>query len=269
MKSLGGNFMFGKLLKKDLSRNMRWLWILFVATLGIAVLGRGCKELGENIMLFKILGIFFDSVYYALLVNVVLQPFLRNFLNFSKSLYGDESYLTHTLPVTKNQIINAKFVTAVIEMTLGFVVMVASLLIMFVTPTFFDELAFLLSFVITGQFSITWLLILFVLLVVAEFLMFLSIIFFAIVVAYRAKEKRVLKTFLLTAGMAFASIIVLFLIILVVLTLNGVQLTSATLVLSNTALFSVLITGIVVYLVISVVFYYLAKKFFKQGVNVD
>lgn len=261
--------MFGKLLKKDLSRNMRWLWILFVTTLGIAVLGRGCKELGANILMFKILGIFLDSVFYALLVNVVLQAFLRNFLNFTKSLYGDESYLTHTLPVTKNQIINAKFLTAVIEMTLGFLVLVASLLIMFVTPTFFDELALLLSFVIKGQFSMAWLVILFVLLIIVEFFMFLAIIFFSIVLAYRAREKRILKTFLFTTAFAFASIIVLFLIILAVLALNGVQLTSATLTLTSTTLYSVLITGIVVYTAISVLFYFLTKRFFRQGVNVD
>ena len=127
--------MLGKLLKKDLSRNMRWLWILFVATLGVALVGRICKELGTNIVLFKILGIIFDSVFYALLVNVILQPFLRNFLNFTTSLYKDECYLTHTLPVTKTQIINSKFLTAIIEIVLGFVVLVASLLIMFFTDS--------------------------------------------------------------------------------------------------------------------------------------
>jgi len=101
--------MFAKLLKNDLKKNMRWLWILFVTTIAVAGVNRGCKELAENIAVFKIFAIIFDSVFYALLVNVILHPFLRNFMNFSKSLYGDESYLTHTLPVTKNQIINSKF----------------------------------------------------------------------------------------------------------------------------------------------------------------
>ena len=74
--------MLSKLLKKDLNKNMRWLWILFAATIVVSAITRGCKELGENIAFFKILGIFFDSVFYALAVNVILQPFLRNFLNF-------------------------------------------------------------------------------------------------------------------------------------------------------------------------------------------
>ena len=77
MKSLGGNFMLSKLLKNDLKKNMRWLWILFVSTMAVAGVARGCKELGENIMFFKILGIFFDNIFYALLINSIIQPFLR------------------------------------------------------------------------------------------------------------------------------------------------------------------------------------------------
>ena len=42
----------------------------------------------DNIAFFKIVGILFDSVFYSLAVNVVLQPFLRNFLNFSKSFFN-------------------------------------------------------------------------------------------------------------------------------------------------------------------------------------
>lgn len=261
--------MLGKLLKKDLSRNMRWLWILFVATLGVALVGRICKELGTNIVLFKILGIIFDSVFYALLVNVILQPFLRNFLNFTTSLYKDESYLTHTLPVTKTQIINSKFLTAIIEIVLGFVVLVASLLIMFFTPTMFDTLTLILSFVIIGEFSIGWLVTLFIALIVVEFLMFIAIIFFSIILAYRAKEKRVLKTFLLTTAFAFAAITVLFVIMIIVLSVNGVALTSATLSLSSTALVSVLCASVLVYTTLTVVFYILAQKAFRKGVNVD
>lgn len=261
--------MLGKLLKKDLSRNMRWLWILFVATLGVALVGRICKELGTNIVLFKILGIIFDSVFYALLVNVILQPFLRNFLNFTTSLYKDESYLTHTLPVTKTQIINSKFLTAIIEIVLGFVVLVASLLIMFFTPTMFDTLTLILSFVIIGEFSIGWLVTLFIALIVVEFLMFIAIIFFSIILAYRAKEKRVLKTFLLTTVFAFAAITVLFVIMIIVLSVNGVALTSATLSLSSTALVSALCASVLVYTTLTVVFYILAQKAFRKGVNVD
>ena len=181
--------MLSKLLKNDLKRNMRWLWILFVGTIAVAGLSRGTKELGESIAFFKILGIIFDSIFYSLLVNVILQPFLRNFLNFAKSFYSDEGYLTHTLPVTKTQLLNSKVITAIVEILLGFITLVISLLIMFASPQMFDTLKLFLSMVITGEFSVILVLILFVLLVIMEFLMFTSIIYFSIVIAYREKEK--------------------------------------------------------------------------------
>jgi len=261
--------MFAKLLKNDLKKNMRWLWILFLSTILVAVADRGCKELAENMAFFKILAIIFDSVFYSLLVNVILQPFLKNFLNFSKSLYGDESYLTHTLPVTKNQIINSKFLTALIEMVLGFLTLIISLLIVFYTPTFFDTLGLLLSMLIVGEISTFGVLLLIVALIIVEFLMFISIIFFSIVIAYRAKEKRVLKTFLLTAAFSFAAITVLSISLIIVLAINGVKLTSATLILSSSSFMSVVITGIVVYCLVITLFYFLTKREFNKGVNVD
>ncbi len=261
--------MLSKLLKNDLKKNMRWMWILFVTTIMVACVTRGCKELGENMVFFKILGIFFDSVFYALAVNVILHPFLRNFLNFSKSMYGDESYLTHTLPVTKSQLVNSKFLTAIIEIVLGFATLVVSLLIMFYSSSFFETLRLLISTVVLGKVSLFGIITLFIVLVVVEFLMFIAIIYFSMVVAYRTKEKRVLKTFLITALMSFAALTALSIMMIIVLLINGVKLSSTTLVLSSSTFISVLITGIMVYSVITALFYLLTKKELNKGVDVD
>lgn len=261
--------MLSKLLKRDLKRNMRWMWILFVSTIAIAGITRGCKELGKNLAFFNILGIFFDSVFYALAVNVLLQPFLRNFLNFKTSFYSDESYLTHTLPVTKSQLISSKYITALIEMLCGFTSLITSILILFISPTFFDTLKLLLSTVIIGNFNIGLVIALFILLVIVEFLMFLSIIFFGIVMAYKSKDRRVLKAFLISAATAFISLSVLSIFMIIVLLLNGVNLASTTLVMSNNVFLSVVLTGIVVYSVITIVLYFITKREFNKGVNID
>lgn len=261
--------MFCKLLKKDLKKDLGWMWILFFSTIAVAGLSRGCKELGENILFFKILTIFFDSVFYSLLVNIILQPFLRSFLNFTKSFYGDESYLTHTLPVTKNQLLNSKFLTAIIEISLGFITLVSALLIRFISPTFFNAIKLLLSTIIIGNFSVGLVLTLFVVLVVVEFLMFISIILFSIVLAYKAKEKRVLKTFLLTTAFSFIALTLLAVVMIIVLAINNIDLTSSVLILSNTAFLSVILTGIIVYSLVILLFYILTKKEFNKGVNID
>ena len=261
--------MLGKLLKNDLKKNMRWMWVLFTSTLVVASLTRGCKELGQSLAFFQILGIFFDSVFYALLINSLIQPFLRSFINFTKSLFGDESYLTHTLPVTKNQILNSKYLTAIIEICLSFVCAICSLLIMFASSTMFNSLKLFLSTLISGEFSLFLVLSIFVVLIIVEFIMFISIIFFSIIVAHKSTDKKVLKSFLITAVMSFISITVLAIIMIFVLLISGVDLTSKTLTLSGPILISIVLTGIFVYSGMAILFYFLAKKELNKGVNVD
>ena len=261
--------MLSKLLKNDLKKNMRILSILFISTLIIAGMTRCLNELGKSFIFFEIASIFFESVYYTLAVNIIIHPFLRNFLNFTKSFYSDESYLTHTLPVTKNQLINSKYLTAIIEISLGFICLIASILIMYANPTMDQFLTLFLSTVISGEFSLYLVLSLFVILVIVEFLMFISIIYFSIVIAYKSKEKRVFKSFLITALTSFISLSILAVVMIAVLLINGINLTSTTLTLSYPAFISIILTGIIVYLLISILFYFLAKKEFNKGVNVD
>ncbi len=261
--------MLSKLLKRDLKKNMRWMWILFVGTIVFAAVSRGAKELGENVAFFKMIGIFLEGVFYGLAINLIIQPFLRNFLNFHKSFYSDESYLTHTLPVTKNALINSKYLTALIEILAGFGSLIVSLLIMYAGPNFTQVLKLLFSTLITGEFSLSLALIGVVVLIIVEFLMFISIIDFAIVVGFKSKEKRILKSFLITAGCAFAAITVLAISLVIVLAINGIKFTTTSLVLSATAFYSVIVTAIIIYSAISILFYFLAKKEFNKGVNVD
>ena len=261
--------MLSKLLKNDLKKNMRWMWILFISTIALAGITRGINELGKNIAFFKMAGVFLEGVFYGLAINGIIQPFLRNFLNFHKSFYSDESYLTHTLPVTKNQLINSKYLTATIEMLAGFATLVASILIMYAGPNLKSILTLLFSSIVTEPVSLTLSLILFVILVIVEFMMFISIIDFSIVIAFKSRDRRILKTFLLTVGFAFASLFVLFIIMFAVLSINGIKLTSTTLILSKTAFYSVLITGIITYSLVILVFYFLTKHHFNKGVDVD
>lgn len=261
--------MLNKLLKKDLKINMRWMWILFASTIALAGLTRGLNELGKNIAFFKMTGMFFEGVYYGIAINAIIQPFLRNFLNFHKSFYSDESYLTHTLPVTKNQLINSKYLTALIEMVTGFACLIISLLIMYAGPNFTATIQLLLSTLVAEKVSIGLSLTLVIILIIVEFLMFISIIDFSIVIGFKSRDRRILKTFLITIGCAIAAALTLLVIMLIVLAINGVKLTSSTLTLSKTAFYSVMLTGIITYCIVIAVFYFLTKHHFNKGVNVD
>ncbi len=261
--------MLGKLLKYDLRKNMRWLWILFVGSIAAAGITRGLSELGKSIAFFKVLGILFDSIFYALVANSIIQPFIRGFMNFTKSLYGDESYLTHTLPVTKGQIINSKYITSLIEILLGFISVIVAILIRYASANMTAVLQMMLSGLISGSFSVWGVITLFIVLVVVEFLMFISIIYFSIILGYKFNEKKVLKSFLFTALFSFASSTTLSIVMVIVMLIAGIDLSSSTIVLTSTGFNCIVLTGILVYAVLSVAFYFLAKSQFKKGVNVD
>ena len=70
-------------------------------------------------------------------------------------------------------------------------------------------------------------------------------------------------------ALAFASLIVLLVCMLIVFKINGVKISTATLILSSSAFYSLIIAGIVVYLFATILFYFLAKREFNKGVNVD
>ena len=55
----------------------------------------------------------------------------------------------------------------------------------------------------------------------------------------------------------------------IVLSINGISLTNSTLLLSNTAFLCVVLSGIIVYSLITLAFYFLTKIEFNKGVNVD
>ena len=99
--------------------------------------------------------------------------------------------------------------------------------------------------------------------------MFISIIFLSIVIAYRSREKRVLKSFLYSAGFAFAFLAVLAGVMIAVLLINKVDILSSTLVLSKEVFISVILSGIIVYSLASVLCWLLTHREFKKGVNVD
>jgi len=261
--------MLNKLLKKDLKINMRWMWILFVSTIALAGITRGLNELGKNIAFFKMAGIFFEGVYYGVAINAIIQPFLRNFLNFHKSFYSDESYLTHTLPVTKNQLINSKYLTALIEIFVGFASLVISLLIMYAGPNFINTARLLLSTLVIEKVSLCLSLTLVVTLVIVEFLMFISIIDFSIVIGFKSRDRRIFKSFLISVGCAFASGLVLLIIMLIILSIHGIKFTSSALILSKSAFYSIMLAGIITYSLVIVVFYFLTKHHFNKGVNID
>ena len=106
--------MLGKLIKYEFKATARIILPLFGATILFALVSRilmpdplwytqGLASALQGIMMF----FYFISVFALFIVNLVIL--IRRFY---KSLFRDEGYLTHTLPVTTDQIIFGKLIPA-------------------------------------------------------------------------------------------------------------------------------------------------------------
>ena len=68
-----------------------------------------------------------------MVANILINTLMRSWVRFRDSIYKDESYLTHTLPVTKNNIYDSKFIQALIFFVIGFAVIILSIFIAYYT----------------------------------------------------------------------------------------------------------------------------------------
>ena len=69
--------------------------------------------------------------------------------------------------------------------------------------------------------------------------------------------------------MSILSLTFLSVVLIIVFIASGIDLSAETLVLSSSMFMSIIIAGIITYLFITTLFYFLAKKEFNKGVNVD
>ena len=71
---------------------------------------------------------------FSMIASNLINVMMRSWVRFRDSLYKDEAYLTHTLPVTKNDLYNSKFIQTLIFFFIGFVISLLSLFVAYYTP---------------------------------------------------------------------------------------------------------------------------------------
>ncbi len=108
--------MFGKLIKNEFKSNLHTLGMIYISAVVLA----GFMALAY---IFKINWI--SALATALLMAsagiAIVVTFLLVIVNFQKSLYGNQGYLSFTLPVTSGQLLASKVVVAFCWMLLSFV----------------------------------------------------------------------------------------------------------------------------------------------------
>ena len=110
--------MLTKLLKYDLKSIFKVLVIFYTLAMFFGILTRVLHS--ENSLLLEILGKICQGAAISMMCSAVINNLMRMWVLFKIHFYGDEAYLTHTLPVEKRTHYLSKILTAIITLLVSF-----------------------------------------------------------------------------------------------------------------------------------------------------
>ena len=120
--------MLNKLLKYDLKYMLKNMSIFYILSIFFAILTRIFFALDQSVII-NIIGQITVGCMFSMIASILINTMMRSWVRFRTSIYKDEAYLTHTLPVTKDDIYNSKFIETLIFFIASFIIVLISLFI--------------------------------------------------------------------------------------------------------------------------------------------
>lgn len=136
--------MLNKLMKYELKYIFKFLAIFYSLAIFFGFLTRIFLNI-ENSVVFNIIGHICSGVTISMIINILINNLMRLWVRFKNTFYNDESYLTHTLPVTKTTLYLSKILVSLISIFTSVFVIFISLFIAYYSKDFMVELKNILS----------------------------------------------------------------------------------------------------------------------------
>ena len=263
--------MLGKLLKYDLKYMLKNMGVFYILALFFALTTRILFSL-EQTVIIGIISQISVGCLFSVMASILINVMMRSWIRFSDSVYRDEAYLTHTLPVTKNDIYNSKFLQTLIFFIVSFLVIVLGLFIAYYTDERWVLLKDYIGTITTGlDFNTTLFVISFLAIIFLEVFNAIQSGFLGIILGYRKNNNKLVFSVLFGfISYLISQSVVLLMIFIVALFDSGIMNLFKSSVLLDVDSFKLLIVlAIIIYLLIIVVMNIICKKIFNKGVNVE
>ena len=263
--------MLKKLLKYDLKNMFKFLVIFYVIALFFAILTRIFLNI-ENSLVMKIIGQVCSGVTISMIFNILINNLMRSWIRFKQNLYGDESYLTHTLPIEKKTLYLSKIITAIITMFVSIVVIGLTLFIAYYGKENIELLKnMLLPIADTYDSTIIKILLAFLFIFFLEFANGLQTGFTGIILGHKMNDAKTGYSILFGFGTYMViQIFALLMIFIIGLFNHDIMNLFVTNEIVNMSMLKVVICiAIVIYTITLIIGYFINIKLFNKGVNVD
>ena len=263
--------MLKKLLKYDLKYIYKNLRVFYSLAIFFAIVTRIFLSI-DNSSIATILGQISSGVTIAMFFNIVINNIMRTWVNFKTHIYGDESYLLHTLPVTKKQIYLSKMLSVLIAVLTSTLVLILSFFIAYYNKEniqMIKDTLTSLSYIYDST--------VFKLIITAFLIFYLELVtiiisgYTGLILGHRKNNNKIV--FSIIYGFAFYIISqLLLLLIIYIIALFNPDIMNLFVTNTNPSVKSlklIMYLAIAIYTIYNVIYYILNVKLLSEGVNVD
>lgn len=261
--------MMKSLVKHDLKKMFKVLVYIYVICIALAGITR-LINIGKNIQAIAIIGGIFAGLTYSAIASVLVNTFVHILRVFICGFYRDESYLTHTLPVSKNKLLLSKYLASLIVILASVLVCILSLGIVLYSESLIQAIKGMLEVAVSGfDMSIGGFLTLMIFIIFSQICSMMSMAFCAIIIANTYNTKKVVKGLIWFFAFYFGAMNLLLIIAVIGFAITGNLSQLFANVLSQGAFIGIMVLGLVMYIIYAIIFYLISNKIFNKGVNVD
>jgi len=263
--------MLKKLLKYDLENIYKVLIVFYGLSLFFAVLSRIFLNI-ENSFIMNIIGKICSGTTIAMIINILINNLMRLWVRFKQNFYGDESYLTHTLPIDKKTLYLSKTIASIITLLSSMVVISLSLFIAYYSKENIEVIKNLLLPLATVYDSTVITIILsFIFIFFLEIMNMLQSGYVGIVLGHMKNNNKMAFSILFGFGTYLITQIFIIIIVFIVALFNKdlMNLFYTTETLNVDVIKLCIYLATVIYSLNIFILYFLNSKLFNKGVNID
>lgn len=263
--------MLKKLLKYELKSIYKFLIIFYSLAFFFGLLTRIFLSI-DNSFICNLIGQICSGASISMMFNIVINNLMRLWGRFRKNLYGDESYLTHTLPIDKKTLYLSKMITSIFSLLTSILVIGLTIFIAYYSVESV-ELVKKMLLPVTDILNSTMLkiLIAFLLVFFLEFACVLQTGYTGIILGHKMNNTKigfsVLFGFLAYIVTQLFVLFIMFMMALFNPNIMNLFYTNQAIDIETVKI--IIYMAIVIYLVILLISYFINVKLFTKGVNVD
>ena len=259
------------MLKYDLKNIFKFLIIFYSLALFFGILTRIFLNI-ENSLIMNIIGQICSGTAISMMFSILINNMMRLWVRFKSNFYGDESYLTHTLPINKTTLYLSKSLTAIITLFVSMTIIGLTIFIAYSSKEFFETIKTLLFPIATAYNStIIRIIISLIFILFLEFSNILQCGFTGLILGHRRNINKIFFSVLYGFGVYLISQVFVLLVIFIFALFNKdiLNLIFTNQMISIEATKTIVYISTIIYMLTLFIMNYINIKLFNKGVNVD